>query len=178
MRLQLSPHPDLPGNAVSQVACDVSLRGDDLTFGYVATGRIADLAVAPISTSERADDLWRHTCFEAFVRPEGGQGYVELNFAPSTQWAAYRFTDYREGMATAELGAPRIEVASEVGRLAVSVSLSRSSLPPGPCRLALSAVIEERDGARSYWALAHPPGRPDFHHDAGFASLLPDMEPS
>jgi hypothetical protein len=178
MRLQLSPHPDVPGNAVSQVACDVSLRGDDLTFGYLATGRIADLAVPSTSTSARADELWRHTCFEAFVRPEGGQGYVELNFAPSTQWAAYRFIGYRAGMTPADVGGPRIEVASDAERLAVTVSLSRSSLPPGPCRLSLSAVIEERTGARSYWALAHPSGRPDFHHDAGFASLLPDMEPS
>ena len=33
-------------------------------------------------------------------------------------------------------------------------------------RLALSPVIE--DGALSYWALRHPPGRPDFHHQDAF----------
>ena len=30
--------------------------------------------------------------------------------------------------------------------------------------LGLSAILEEEDGTISYWALAHPPGRPDFHH--------------
>jgi hypothetical protein len=31
--------------------------------------------------------------------------------------------------------------------------------------LGLSAVLEEQDGTKSYWALAHPPGgKPDFHH--------------
>jgi hypothetical protein len=31
-------------------------------------------------------------------------------------------------------------------------------------RLGLSAVIEETSGRKSYWALAHPKGKPDFHH--------------
>ena len=31
-------------------------------------------------------------------------------------------------------------------------------------RLGLSVVIEQADGSIAYWALAHPPGRPDFHH--------------
>lgn len=33
----------------------------------------------------------------------------------------------------------------------------------GRLLLGLSAVIEENDGAVSYWALKHPPGPPDFH---------------
>jgi hypothetical protein len=39
-------------------------------------------------------------------------------------------------------------------------------------RLAVSAVIEESDGRISYWALAHPPGKPDFHHADGFVVAL------
>ena len=40
-------------------------------------------------------------------------------------------------------------------------------------RLGLSAVLEERDGTKSYWALAHPPGdTPDFHHEDCFAAQL------
>jgi hypothetical protein len=39
----------------------------------------------------RTDELWRHTCFEAFVRTSPAPAYYEFNFAPSTQWAAYRF---------------------------------------------------------------------------------------
>jgi hypothetical protein len=36
-------------------------------------------------------------------------------------------------------------------------------------RLGLSALIEETSGRKSYWALAHPPGKPDFHHADCFA---------
>ena len=32
--------------------------------------------------------------------------------------------------------------------------------------------IEDEAGALSYWALRHPPGKPDFHHPAGFALEL------
>ena len=37
---------------------------------------------------------------------------------------------------------------------------------------AVSAVIEETDGTRSFWSLAHPPGKPDFHHRDSFALEL------
>jgi len=39
-------------------------------------------------------------------------------------------------------------------------------------RLGLSAVLEAHDGTRSYWALRHPPGQPDFHHPDAFAVTL------
>ena len=39
-------------------------------------------------------------------------------------------------------------------------------------QLGLSAVIEERDGAKSFWAMAHPEGAPDFHHRSCFAATL------
>ena len=40
-------------------------------------------------------------------------------------------------------------------------------------KVGLSVVIEELGGTKSYWALAHPPGKPDFHHPACFAATLP-----
>jgi len=44
--------------------------------------------------------------------------------------------------------------------------------PDRGSKLALSAVIEEIDGTKSYWALAHPPGKPDFHHPDCFTLTL------
>jgi hypothetical protein len=37
-----------------------------------------------------------------------------------------------------------------------------------PLQLALSTVIEDARGTLSYWALTHPPGKPDFHHRDAF----------
>jgi hypothetical protein len=44
---------------------------------------------------------------------------------------------------------------------------------PAPALFALTAMIEETDGVKSYWALKHTPGKPDFHHAYGFALELP-----
>jgi hypothetical protein len=174
MRLALKAHADFQTEAVSAIEVEVERSTTALTLRYRLTGAVSALAVPIRVAPERTDELWRHTCFEAFVRLES-EGYTELNFAPSTQWAAYRFSGYRDGMSPADILAPRIETTATDRSLNLTVSLDLASLrlPLGPCRLALSAVIEDRAGAKSYWALAHPPGRPDFHHEAGFASMLP-----
>jgi hypothetical protein len=40
-------------------------------------------------------------------------------------------------------------------------------------RLGLAAILEEQDGTKSYWALAHPDAeKPDFHHPDCFAAQL------
>jgi hypothetical protein len=39
-------------------------------------------------------------------------------------------------------------------------------------QIGASAVIEETNGTKSYWALAHPPGKADFHHSDCFAAVL------
>jgi len=77
----------------------------------------------------------------------------------------------------AEVGVPRIDVQTAPERLTFRAELelgALSDLPRGAWRLGLSAVIEEAGGRKSYWALAHPQGKPDFHHADGFAceSLL------
>ena len=42
----------------------------------------------------------------------------------------------------------------------------------GKIAVGISAVMEEQDGTNSYWALRHPPGKPDFHHREAFALEL------
>ncbi|HVM99811.1 MAG TPA: DOMON-like domain-containing protein [Caulobacteraceae bacterium] len=172
MILSLVPHPDFRGAALASIVVEVARRGPDrLDVTYLARGRIGDLALPSPAQPARTDELWRRTCFEAFLRPPGGEAYLELNFAPSSAWAAYRFDAYRSGMAPAEVAAPAIETRAGPDTLAVRVALTLPE-PMAGARLALSAVIEESAGAKSYWALAHPPGRPDFHADAGFAATL------
>jgi hypothetical protein len=125
----------------------------------------------------RSHELWRHTCFEAFVRAPVGSVYYEFNFAPSTQWAAYRFGSYRSGMFVAiDVGVPIIEVQSSPDRCTLQATLALDRLPALPrhagWRLGLSAVVEEAEHHLSYWALMHPPGKPDFHHADCFVHEL------
>jgi hypothetical protein len=168
----LTLHPDCRCDALARI--DAQIARPDATVllvEYSVAGNLNDLVLPPAAAPARADRLWLHTCFEAFVRPAGVDSYFEFNFAPSTQWAAYRFDLYREGMKAAEIAPPRLEVERAAQRL---VLRARLTLPDkGTWRLGLSAVIEETNGRKSYWALAHPPGKPDFHHSDCFALELP-----
>ncbi len=147
-----------------------------LGLRYTVTGAIGEIMLPPLAAPTRADELWRHTCFEVFVREGAGLGYCEFNFATSRQWAAYRFDDYRDGMSPiGAIAAPRIESRASEARLDVDVSLNLTGLIAADAswRLALTAVIEDASGQKSYWALAHPQGKPDFHHRDGFVLDLP-----
>ena len=179
MRQALRLHLDSRCTAAAQIEVEAARpRPGTLVLRYFVTGKMSDLRLPPVTAAARSEGLWRHTCFEAFLRAGPGAAYTEFNFAPSTQWAAYRFDDYRSGMRVAEeIAAPRVEVRSTgtCYELRASLELDRLSGLPGDAawRLGLSAVIEETSGRRSYWALAHPPGKVDFHHSDCFALELP-----
>jgi hypothetical protein len=183
MRHTLRLHPDSLCAAAKRIEVDIARpRPGSLILSYVVSGRIGDLRVPPVVAPARTDELWQHTCFEAFVRALPGAAYYEFNFAPSTQWAAYRFGAYRREMSVAnEVSAPLVEVQSsgQLYKLQASLELDGMSNLPSDAvwRLGLSAVIEEASGCKSYWALAHPPGKADFHHSDGFALELPPASP-
>jgi hypothetical protein len=139
---------------------------------YRVTGDIAALRLPPVTASVRADDLWQHSCFEAFIRPGEGDAYHEFNFAPSTEWAAYSFAGYRAGRTDAPIVPPEIEVGTADG-FVLRASLTLPNLEGALWHLNITAVIEQKDGTKSYWALAHPPGDPDFHNGDCFALALP-----
>jgi hypothetical protein len=175
MRQVLKLHPDSLCFAATHVEVEVAHpRPGSLALCYVVTGTISGLRIPPVMAATRAEELWRHTCFEAFVRASPGAGYYELNFAPSTQWAAYQFSGYRSGMRVAtEISAPLIETQSSRECFILRASLELDRLPGLPrdvgWRLGLSTLIEETSGRQSHWALAHPPGKADFHHSDCFA---------
>ncbi|CAA9503823.1 MAG: hypothetical protein AVDCRST_MAG09-1246 [uncultured Sphingomonas sp.] len=173
MHFQLKPHPESPPDD-REMTIEVWLdrwpdgRAELSYHLHADTGRIL-LPSGP--ARGRADELWRTTCFELFLQDT--RGYREYNFAPSGAWAAYAFDGYRSGLGALEPEHhPQIGADDLGDSLIVDVIIDLA----GERRFGLSAVIEEVSGTKSYWALAHPPGRPDFHHDACFAATLPPIE--
>ena len=176
MQFDLVPHPSSAPAEPFRLWAQVDYAG---AFGATATANIwfgvgapASRFVLPEAAEGRADGLWQTTCIEAFLRAEEEEGYREWNFAPSGQWAAYDFTACRDGMANAELGAPpyiRMEDNLTWWALGATIAVPADQT----WHLGLSVVLEEQDGTKSYWALAHPPGgKPDFHHADCFAARL------
>jgi hypothetical protein len=122
----------------------------------------------------RADGLWRTTCFEVFAGLSDGS-YAEFNLSPSKEWAAYGFDGYRKGMRDLAGSVEVFKVERLGDGLEVCAWLNWTNWP-GSRRIGLSAVIEGTDGNISYWALAHPSDKPDFHHPDSFALILPPSE--
>jgi hypothetical protein len=174
----LTAHPSTPSEAVRSLW--VQLRAEEpgiLVFQYSLDADMSRVRVPLSGAGERADALWTHTCFEAFVAPADVPAYPayhEFNFSPSLDWAIYRFSAYREGMSLAEIGvAPKLSVHRSDDGLELQSTVRLGHLADlrdaRHLRIALAAVIEDDNGKLSYWALRHPPGKADFHHPHGFA---------
>jgi hypothetical protein len=169
LKLSLRPHPDSK-SATTRIEVEAARTAPDLLrLTYAISGDLSRVSFPGPQPAARADGLWKHSCFEAFLDAE--RGYYEYNFSPSSQWAAYRFDGHRAGMREAASIDPRIAWRADEKAGLLTATLRLPSDATG--RLGLSAIVEEDDGTRSFWALAHPAGPPDFHHAACFAAQLP-----
>lgn len=134
---------------------------------WVEAGSQGDMELEASPQIGRADKLWESTCFEAFGRL-GDRRYVEFNVSPSGEWAAYEFGGYRKGRADLATGARIHEVRTGPNFLELDAILDWSDWPHVKA-IGLSAVVEAKNGDKSYWALRHPADKPDFHHPESFA---------
>ena len=131
------------------------------------------LVVPAFAGKGRSDDLWTTTCFELFLRPGEGPGYLELNLSPSERWAAWDFAGYRDGREDRPFPhEPECTMRHGSSFAIFDAALPRAGLPRGDCAANFCAVIEEQGGALSYWALAHRADKPDFHDPGCFTAML------
>lgn len=168
----LTCHPDTPASTELIVSVEaVRAQRHSLYLRFIIDGDMGRIVMPPRRTLGRTDELWRTTCCEAFVKPVGRSDYLELNLSPSTAWASYRFDAYREGMRDAAVE-PNFDRVAGIFQALVDLS-AEPDLIDADWQLNLTTVIEEVDGTKSYWALAHPDGPPDFHDPACFVLDLP-----
>lgn len=173
----LKPHPSTrgagaqePGPSELSLAVSLEPRADGgLDLQYLLEGDLDSLYLPPFLGLRRGDRLWERTCFEAFLGTDSG-AYREFNFSPCGAWAAYAFRGYREREPWEGDGEPCLDAQRQEGRCALRALLLPAWIPSvSVLRIGLSAVLEAQDGTRSYWALEHAPGVPDFHHPSAFA---------
>lgn len=168
--LSLACHPQSRPGALRSLTASVQRRKDGLGLKFILEGNLEALRIPAPRPPRMAPRLWEQTCCEIFVAADGAPAYHEFNLSPSGAWAAHAFARYREGAMLSDPGLdPRIAVRRGAGKLELDalIRVAGKRLLVG-----LAAVIEAADGALSYWALRHPPGKPDFHHRDGFALEL------
>lgn len=168
----LKPHPGTTPLTPFQLDVTVTVLERNLRLLYELHGDMSAIRIPAQATPQRLDDLWKHTCFELFIADDHSSAYEEFNFSPSGSWAAYQFLDYRQGAQNMQTTAPAFTRWSRAQSATLEVHwprpiggllASRDTHPIG-----LSAVIEDSQGELTYWSLAHPTEKPDFHNRAGF----------
>jgi hypothetical protein len=149
---------------IRAVTAALTATGQGCEAIFALDGTIGDIVLPEPGPSARTDNLWKTTCFEIFWQPLGGTSYREFNLSPSGRWAAYDFDSFREGMRDAPLGAIAVACSHNATGLMLRASIAADLL--APAQVALNAIVEHRDGALQFWALAFAPGKPEFHSEA------------
>ncbi len=173
---RLQPFRPDPALAGLVLAGSYSLEQGYLRIHYRLSGNLEALQIPlPCPTPQRRDALWQTTCFEAFVGVAGSEDYWELNLSPAGHWNLYRLDGYRSGLRPEPTcSALVVTRQEEVDALSLNVELNLSNLVPAETALELSltAVLQQRDGLCSYWALHHAGSEPDFHRRDSFIAAL------
>lgn len=175
VHVRLAAHPGNPARFHQQIEATLTRHPDGvLEIVYAIRGFNLDLRVPTPHAPAPADALWKTTCCELFLGTVGQSAYREFNFSPSGQWAVCDFADTRQpAPIPPECPAPTLAFARDENLMTLSARLSAAAQPKADTlRIAVSAVLEAEGGFHAYWALAHPPGKPDFHHHAGFVLSL------
>jgi hypothetical protein len=165
---QLKPFSPI-SNQIS-VSAAIGATGNHLTLQFQLSDPqklvLDSLRPGAWASWERADELWKTTCLEAFFALPNGKAYLELNLSPAQmKWNLYFFDDYR-------LPQPprRSEDFSVYSIQATTNSLtcqlaSKNKIPK--LLVSLCAVIRTETGPQ-YHALAHAADKPDFHDRRSF----------
>ena len=169
-------HPAAPGPGSWGLRVRLAWAGDGaLKLDYRLRAPRRALAMPPQTNPGRQDGLWRHSCCEAFIALPGETAYREFNFSPSGAWALYDFTDERVPLPLPEVegqgGAPGVQCERRRHAWRLGARIPADLLPKrssgAALLLGLAVVVEDRWGDLTYWALAHPCPKPDFHHPGG-----------
>lgn len=167
-----------------QIAVAVARFGGTLTLRFCLAAAhgahppIRLSALRPVHERRRTDNLWKHTCWEAFLARPDEPAYVELNVAPSGDWNVYGFDNYRHGMHELAYPVSPLIEASQTGvwtvelRADMAAPSLRSLLQSPQLSLGVAAIVEYANGSIDYWALHHPCDKPDFHHRDGLVLQL------
>ncbi len=179
MLIPLSPHANTPCVALNAIVADIMREAGELMLTFTLTGALTNIkggaSLNALTLGQRADNLWLTTCLECFLRPTGQSQYLEINISPDTgDWSTYDFTAYRDGMAPSPATLIDLSAAHSGGRAIVTAKiLLPATYETAALDCAVTAVIEEASGQKSYWALAHPGEQPDFHDQDAFIHALP-----
>jgi len=165
MNIKLAPYTP----SIFEITGQLKKNKDELILHFLLKGKLSELIIPPLNSSQLfKDGLWEHTCFEFFIKDLNEKSYTEFNFSPTGDYAIYKFSDYRQRNEKMKCDfIPQIKASQKENELSLNVCL-----PTLSGQIALSAILENKNNEKEYFALIHPDKKPDFHSPASFILTL------
>ena len=160
--------PFQPIKIDAKITSEITQDNHIINFRHELKSDIKKLDVPQIADKEaRKDELWQTTCFELFIGIENSPRYWEFNISPSGDWNVYRFDDYRQRMQE-ESKVESLNIYIDRGFYDLLVGVDKfdlRNLTSENCNfnVSMTAVVKEKTGNISYWALKHCGEEADFH---------------
>jgi hypothetical protein len=162
-----------------QLAIDgqIDRRGNIFSIAYNLRGDLDTVVLPPpLVTPSRKFELWEATCFELFLGVPGEPNYWEVNLAPTGDWNIFALDGYRQGLRN-ELAFASMPMVIDRQlnsfQLGLELDLSQIISSTQPIEVAITTVIQPRQGELSYWAITHCGKVADFHLRDSFTMLMP-----
>lgn len=142
----------------------VDRRGNFLVLRYEMAGTIESILMAEREYPTRQMGLWETTCFECFFGVPGQDLYWEVNLSTAGHWNIFRLDGYRLGLRE-ELAIKELTVLIDRSAFSLETELDLSllGLETFELELSVTAVIADKLGGVSYWAVCHGGIEADFH---------------
>ena len=78
-----------------KIESSLEIEEKNVKLEFIIRGNLEEYIFAQSATKQRANELWKHTCFELFFGDKKRASYIEINISPSTAWNIYQFHHHR-----------------------------------------------------------------------------------
>ena len=134
---------------------------------YKITGELNNYIFEQPSKQQRANELWKATCFELFIAPKEELNYWELNISPSTKWNLYAFDNYKEHMREEKnISIPNIKITQKEDTYLISceLNLGMEGFSPEQSNFNLTVILLDKNHVRHFYSINRKDGIVDFHN--------------
>ncbi|MEB3219472.1 MAG: DOMON-like domain-containing protein [Nostocales cyanobacterium 94392] len=171
-----SLQPFEPPKTDLQITGEIIRLNHTLTLNYALIGDLEQIEIpSVVDIPTRQDGLWETTCFEFFLGKYKSTHYWEFNLSPSGDWNVYRFERYREVMELENrVHSLPFYILRDYNALFMSLEFNMHCLTTIDKNfdVSITAVIKEKSGHTTYWALKHCGKQADFHLRDSFLFYL------
>lgn len=194
MTYKLIPFESLPFFLTSDVEVHIIKNNSNtylkLNINYIGSIENIELFSSLLNGGEnqitikpRANELWKITCIEFFIKSTSEKKYWEFNISPLGFWNFYELDDYRSNLNESSLCEPVQFTFSVIKNQNLTFNLlininSLINYYPYIIQnglLSITSVIRWKNNTTSYLALKHAENKPDFHSDIGFFISIPSL---